>query len=522
MRRGVDYSWDRPDPALLAAAGYTFVVRYISDDQRVNSGRQKNLDAAEAQALSLAGLDLVVVWEGIAADRAPLAGYPQGILDARTAAARAATVDAPATCPIYFAVDWNVTVADLPAIGEYFRGLAAILGTDRVGCYGGYRVVNHLFDGGLIRFGWQTYAWSTFADTAADAPYLHWDGRAQLRQVLNNQRLGAAAVDFNEAHADQFGQWRVSMTTAPQDLLNVRAYLQIKTGLDAASLGIAGDAAHASTGGYHEGRDDLAAAGQLTSDYSVDESVRDSNPTNSASAFDLGNFTAPGPTGQLDRHAVTSAVLAALNRGDPRVADVREMIYSLDDVNVHRWDRLGIRSTGDSSHTFHTHWSFFRDSEGRRDADTNFLGLIKEIFEGIPPEGDDDMFALTLTIPHQVPVMGKDASNNDVVVGYRWPDMWPEGTASYTIPTVNNGIVPWGAAWLSICNDTFGKQYAVRVAGGNGGAHIYANPQLLSNLTRWYVALDNNTAFISLHRVAVDVNDTMTAAVTALVEYARR
>jgi hypothetical protein len=62
------------------------------------------------------------------------------------------------------------------------------------------------------------------------------------------------------------------------------------------------------------------------------------------------------------------------------------MIYTPDGKTVARWDRLGKRSTGDSSHLWHTHLSFFRDSEGRRDRDDNFLGLLKTLIEGT---GDD-------------------------------------------------------------------------------------------------------------------------------------
>ena len=43
--------------------------------------------------------------------------------------------------------------------------------------------------------------------------------------------------------------------------------------------------------------------------------------------------------------------------------DIREVIYSPDGKTVKRWDALGIRSTGDTSHLSHTHISWFRDSE---------------------------------------------------------------------------------------------------------------------------------------------------------------
>src|SRR5256885_6943450 len=53
------------------------------------------------------------------------------------------------------------------------------------------------------------------------------------------------------------------MTNAPADLLGFRRRAQAVTGLsDPAEVGIVGDGAHARTGGYHEGRDVLAAIGR--------------------------------------------------------------------------------------------------------------------------------------------------------------------------------------------------------------------------------------------------------------------
>lgn len=177
------------------------------------------------------------------------------------------------------------------------------------------------------------------------------------------------------------------MTYAPDDLLAVRRYVQGKTGLDPASLGIAGDRAHASSGGYHEGHDDLHAAGRAPedagSDYSYTESSRDrSGLTDGASAFDLGNFSATVNGRAVTQFDVQHAVLAAVAAGDPRVRDLREMIYSPDGKTVRRWDRLKVRTTGDDSHLWHTHFSFFRDSEGRRSDATNFLGLLTQVFDG--------------------------------------------------------------------------------------------------------------------------------------------
>jgi hypothetical protein len=173
------------------------------------------------------------------------------------------------------------------------------------------------------------------------------------------------------------------MTYAPSDLAAVRSYLLgAGLGLDGSAVGIVGDAAHAASGGYHEGRDDLVAAGRLGYDYSVVESPRDGAPTNAASALDIGSFDATAGGRRVTLRSLSLAVVALCVAGDPRARDIREVIYTPDGVTVKRWDRLGKRTSGDSSHLYHTHISCFRDSEGRRAGGDNVLGLLKSIIEG--------------------------------------------------------------------------------------------------------------------------------------------
>ncbi|MGW5672396.1 hypothetical protein [Micromonospora sp. NPDC003776] len=156
------------------------------------------------------------------------------------------------------------------------------------------------------------------------------------------------------------------MTTAPQNLLAVRnlllSYLNVdKNAVQAADLepgevGIVGDASH--LGGYHCGSDRV-----VPNDYSVVESTRDSSGlTLHASALDVGMFTVVtgGRTHNLRTFSTWFVAQCVAGAADTR--DIREIIYSPDGLTVKRWDRLGKRTTGDSSHLSHTHFSFFRDS----------------------------------------------------------------------------------------------------------------------------------------------------------------
>lgn len=169
------------------------------------------------------------------------------------------------------------------------------------------------------------------------------------------------------------------MTYAPADLLVVRRYVLARTGLSGDAVGIVGDPDHVSTGGYHIGNDGLSQTGRLNTDYSKRESSRDRPGTNAASALDIGDFRLADGRTQRDLAAFE---VAAARRGDPRAEALREIIWSPDGRSVTRWDRLGIRSTGDDSHRFHGHRSFFRDSEGRRDRPDSYFGLLVEFFEG--------------------------------------------------------------------------------------------------------------------------------------------
>ncbi|NJP32409.1 hypothetical protein [Micromonospora thermarum] len=156
------------------------------------------------------------------------------------------------------------------------------------------------------------------------------------------------------------------MTRAPENLLALRglllAHLNVdpKTvrsqDLEPAEVGIVGDSNH--RGGYHCGSDRVVA-----NDYSVVESPRDSSGlTLDAAALDVGLFQvgSGGGTHTLRTFSVWCVQQCVANAPDAR--DIREIIYSPDGRTVRRWDRLGRRTTGDNSHLWHTHFSFFRDS----------------------------------------------------------------------------------------------------------------------------------------------------------------
>lgn len=190
---GVDYSDARPGPAALVAAGVHFACRYVSPGPA-----SKNLDEAEAKALSAAGIWIVTVFESTAG-RTQL-GYAAGVADARVAHAQAIACGMPPAAPIYFAADYDAT-GRTGEVTSYLDGAASVIGRARVGLYGGLAAVTAALDGGHATYAWQTYAWSGGI----------WDTRAHIQQYENDRYLNGA-VDYDRAIKANFGQWRIGAT----------------------------------------------------------------------------------------------------------------------------------------------------------------------------------------------------------------------------------------------------------------------------------------------------------------------
>ncbi|WIM97846.1 hypothetical protein ACTOB_001400 [Actinoplanes oblitus] len=166
-------------------------------------------------------------------------------------------------------------------------------------------------------------------------------------------------------------------TNNPANILAVRALLMKPLGLSAVELGIKGNVAHVKSGSsYHLG------IGDLRSDsYSLIESSRDGRyATDDAAALDIGYFNI---TVRGKRHTLRTFnawMVRQLEAGTDDTRDIREFIYSTDGETVHRWDRLKRRTTGDLSHTGHSHVSWFRDAiKGGRDLTAVFRRYLTEI-----------------------------------------------------------------------------------------------------------------------------------------------
>jgi Domain of unknown function (DUF1906) len=208
MLEGVDYSSSRPGGAALAAAGKRFCVRYVP-----YGGFSKGLDRAELADLRAHGIAVALVWEQVTS-RA-LQGSAAGAADALTSQAAVVSLGFPAGTPIYFAVDWQATLAQQPAINQYLNGAASVIGKARVGVYGSYDVLNRCRANGTAAWFWQTYAWSG----GQIASYAH------LYQYHNGVALNGS-VDLCRAMQTNYGQWNApgppeTSTTGETDMAHL-------------------------------------------------------------------------------------------------------------------------------------------------------------------------------------------------------------------------------------------------------------------------------------------------------------
>ena len=150
---GYDASYSWPNPAVMAAAGYTFAMGYLSPTPA------KNVDAAELAACRAAGIALGLFWESTRG-RA-LQGAAAGEADGRAADHQADAIGYARSAPIFFAVDVDINSSNFPAIQAYANAFNAHT-LRPVGAYGEADLIDFIVTPGLqpVPYGCQTAAWS--------------------------------------------------------------------------------------------------------------------------------------------------------------------------------------------------------------------------------------------------------------------------------------------------------------------------------------------------------------------------
>jgi hypothetical protein len=203
--QGLDYAGGYIGGADLAAAGITFVCRYVASGGTELPDKQ--LTADEFVDLTNNGIQVVFNWEAGAANA--LNGAPQGTADALAALTNIRALPGAPTFPVvYFSVDFDATPANQTLINAYLQAAAVVLGGPQyVGIYGGYWPLSRALDAGVCNWAWQTEAWSGG----------NVDARINImqRNSLGYTTIDGVQCDIDEAHTTNFGQYILATPPPP-------------------------------------------------------------------------------------------------------------------------------------------------------------------------------------------------------------------------------------------------------------------------------------------------------------------
>ncbi|MGC5249477.1 glycoside hydrolase domain-containing protein [Gordonia sp. DT219] len=218
----IDTAAGFPSAAAIKAAGHAGIIAYVSPSRPGSNFAGKPITRAVADAYRAAGLDVAAVWQyGKPGGTAPsdwTTGREGGKRMAAQALSLARAAGMPGWCPIYFAVDENITIDQWNATAaDFFRGCGDAIGREWVGIYGSSRVCSWAIEDGVIggstRPGSGPWAWVTRAWSDDDGR-----GYAALYQrVIDTAstpgpKLDRIPVDVNDVYAADWGQWSIDRT----------------------------------------------------------------------------------------------------------------------------------------------------------------------------------------------------------------------------------------------------------------------------------------------------------------------
>jgi peptidoglycan hydrolase-like protein with peptidoglycan-binding domain len=199
---GVDYSFSRPDPAMMKARGIKLALRYLWNTKYEDGRTNKGIGTVELAALRAQDIQVAFIYEEDGKELRE--GFNGGVRVAKKAEEFLKGLGL-AGYPIYFNVDYDAPKEDMPNILSALDGIASVIGRDRTGLYAGYGPIKAAFDADKIKWGFQTYAWSGGK----------WDDRAQVQQWSNGQ--WGDSIDFSRAVKAEFGQNPIKPAPEPEE-----------------------------------------------------------------------------------------------------------------------------------------------------------------------------------------------------------------------------------------------------------------------------------------------------------------
>jgi hypothetical protein len=217
MGTAVDFAARLIDPQAIKDAGHSAVLVYVSQSRPGANFGAKPVTKEYADQCRAAGLDVVSIFQyGKPNGTAPsdwTTGYDGGYKMGLEARETHFGIGGPGACPIFFAVDENITVDQWNSGAvDFFRGVNAAIGKDWTGIYGSSTVCAWAIEDDVIgrtaegkRWAWQTKAWS--------------NGEMEPQAVLFQRVVDTASnpgplidgsrVDVNDILATDYGQWSI-------------------------------------------------------------------------------------------------------------------------------------------------------------------------------------------------------------------------------------------------------------------------------------------------------------------------
>jgi LysM repeat protein len=190
----------------LVQNGITHVCRYLPTQA------WKGLTTSEVSTIRASGLNIIPIYES-GANIPTYFNRDQGVSDANRATNLAKSIGQPEGTAIYFTVDFDAQVSDVPNILNYFQGLRDTLKSYKIGCYGKYSVINLIQSKGLADYFWQTYAWSS----GQHASGLHL---MQYKNDVSQYGLGFN-VDMDQIENVDCGAWGDNPQTLSNGILTM-------------------------------------------------------------------------------------------------------------------------------------------------------------------------------------------------------------------------------------------------------------------------------------------------------------
>ena len=210
----IDFAAGPPSAAAIKAAGHTGAVLYISDP-REPWMTGKNPSREYLDSLDREGIKYAFVYQyrkgGSMASGDAGRGFAGGKADADLALRRLNELQRPGL-PVFFAVDWDVTLAEWNGgVADYFRGAMSKLGRERVGIYGHSRVVHWALEDDVVAevapgrvLGWVTRSWGSLN---ADGSPQGRDYAVLFQGTHNVPGPDGVQIDINEVFHGEWG-WR--------------------------------------------------------------------------------------------------------------------------------------------------------------------------------------------------------------------------------------------------------------------------------------------------------------------------